>query len=40
MACDELSRAFDKPVLRKPTVSFESLRTNGWVIEGLTTNGL
>jgi hypothetical protein len=30
---------FDWPVLMKPTASFESLRTSGWFIEGLATNG-
>ena len=30
---------FDKPVLRKLAVSFDRLRTNGQLIEGLSTNG-
>jgi len=29
---------FDKPVLSKPAVSFDKLRTNGRRVEGLTTN--
>ena len=31
--------AFHKPVLRMPTVCFDTLRTNGWHIEGLRLNG-
>ena len=31
---------FDKHVLSIPAVSFDRLRTNGWDVEGLTTNGL
>ena len=31
--------AFDKPVLSMPTASFDTLRTNGWHIEGLRLNG-
>jgi hypothetical protein len=31
---------FDKPVLSIPAVSFDALRTNGWDVEGLTTNGM
>jgi hypothetical protein len=26
---------FDKPVLSKPAASFDTLRTNGWFVEGL-----
>ena len=30
---------FDRPALRMPTVSFDRVRTNGWPLEGLSTNG-
>jgi len=30
---------FDWLVLSKPAASFDKLRTNGWFVEGLSTNG-
>ena len=36
---EERCSCFDKPVLRKLAVSFDRLRTNGQLIEGLSTNG-
>ena len=35
-----LRAGFDRLVLSIPAVSLESLRTNGWDIEGLSPNGL
>jgi hypothetical protein len=30
---------FDKALLSMPAASFDRLRTNGWRVEGLSTNG-